>query len=276
MARYHVAMAVRAVLFDLGDTLIFQAHAPDLKVLFSSMAEQVQPVLDSWGVALPIDLPTLLNQISRAVETAQPGRRERGLEVDGAFISRGALSAHGIDVSEEQATTFWQATDVGLSAWGAQTYPDTLDTLSKLRALAIPAALVSNSLSTSAMVRRSLGALGITDEMLPIIVTSSDLMRPKPRPEPFEGALAQLGVAASDAVFVGDILDVDIRGAKAVGMTTVWKLNGRHEVDPEPEADYMIHDLWELFTLDMLPATSSAALPQESLTPHEDQNAGRY
>jgi hypothetical protein len=56
----------------------------------------------------------------------------------------------------------------------------------------------------------------------------------------------------------------------------VWKLNGRREVSPAPEADYMIHDLWELFTLGLLPAEASPALPQQSLTPHEDGNAGRY
>ncbi len=266
-------MAVRAVLFDLGDTLIFQAHAPDPAELFTKMAQQVQPLLDSWRVKLRVELPALLSDISRAVEAAQPGRRERGLEVDGAFIARGALAAYGVDVSPEQATEFWCATDVGLAAWGAQTYPDTSDTLVRLHALAMPTGLVSNSPSTSAMVRRSLTAAGISEELLPVVVTSADLMRPKPRPEPFERALEQLGIAARDAVFVGDSLEADVRGAKALGMTTVWKLNGRHGLPPAPEADYMIHDLWELFTLDLLPDASPAPA---SLMLHEDDNADRY
>ncbi len=58
-------------------------------------------------------------------------------------------------------------------------------------------------------------------------------------------------------------------------MTTVWKLNGRQEVPPEPEADFMIHDLWELFTLGLLPK-SGAATSNQSPMPHEDGNAGRY
>ena len=269
-------MPVRAVLFDLGDTLIFQAHAPDRAALFSKMAEQVRPLLDSWRVALPIDLATLLSDVSRAVETAQPARRARGHEVDGAFIARGALAAHGIEVSDEQSRELWRASDVGLAAWGAQTYPDTIDTLARLHALGTPAGLVSNTPSYSEMVRRSLDAAGIRNELLPVVVTSADLMRPKPRPEPFERALELLGITAGDAVFVGDSLEADVRGAKALGMTTVWKLNGRHEVNAEAEADFMIHDLWELFTLGLLPAGASAALSQESLTPHEDANADRY
>lgn len=269
-------MAVRAVLFDLGDTLIFQAHAPDRDKLFATMAGQVAPILDAWGLSPPIDLSTLLSDVSRATETAQPARRARGLEVDGAFITRGALASYGIDVSEEQARELWRASEVGLMAWGAQLYPDTIDTLTRMRALGTPAALVSNTPSYSEMVRRSLDAAGIGDELLPVIVTSADVMRPKPRPEPFERALELLAIDAAEAVFVGDSLEADVRGAKALGLTTVWKLNGRHEVDPQPEADFMIHDLWELFTLDLLPAGAGAALSRESLTPHEDANADRY
>ena len=63
--------------------------------------------------------------------------------------------------------------------------------------------------------------------------------------------------------------------AKALGMATVWKLNGRHEVPPAPEADFMIHDLWELSTLGLLPESSAPGL-SESPMPHEDDNAGRY
>jgi len=266
-------MTVRAVLFDLGDTLIFQAHAPDPAELFTKMAQQVQPLLDSWRVTLRVELPALLSEISRAVEAAQPGRRARGLEVDGAFITRGALATYGAEVSPEQAIEFWRATDVGLAAWGAQIYPDTIDTLARLRALDTPVALVSNTLSASAALRNSLAAFGITEELLHVIVTSTDVMRVKPRPEPFRRALDALGVAARDAVFVGDSLEADVRGAKALGMTAVWKLNGRHEVPPAPEADHTIHDLWELFTLDLLPDAS--AVPASRM-PHDDDNADRY
>jgi HAD superfamily hydrolase (TIGR01509 family) len=218
----------------------------------------------------------LLNEISLAVEVARPARRERGLEVDGAFISRGALAAYGVDLSAEQSKAFWRATDVGLAAWGAQTYPDTADTLAKLRALGVPTALVSNTMLSSVQMRASLATLGITDDLLPVIVTSSDMMRPKPRPEPFVRALEMIGVNAGAAVFVGDELEADIRGAKALGMTTVWKLNGRHEVPPDPDVDHMVHDLWEIFTLGLLPEGPTAVVNAESLTPHEDANADRY
>ena len=85
----------------------------------------------------------------------------------------------------------------------------------------------------------------------------------------------RLDVGADEAVFLGDSLEADIAGAKALGMTTVWKLNGRQEVPPQPDADYMIHDLWELFSLGVLPGTEPAAATPSPM-PHADSNAERY
>ena len=268
-------MPIRAVLFDLGDTLIFRAHEPDRERLYALMAAQVDPVLRSWGVE-SLDTEALLAELFSAIEAAQPVRRSQGYEVDAAFIARGALASHGIEVSPEQAVAFWRACAVDLRAWGWQLYPDTLDTLRRVRALGLLTALVSNGWYTSDLRRPLLNDLGLSEELFDAFVLSPDLMRPKPRPEPFERALALLGVAPADAVFAGDDLDADVRGAKAAGMTTVWKLNGRHELPPAPEADFTIHDLWELFTLGLFAAETPAGVPQQSLMPHEDDNAGRY
>jgi len=269
-------MPIRAVLFDLGDTLIFEAREPDRERLYGRMAEQVLPLLRTWRADDSTDAVALISDLYDAVHTAQPLRREQGFEVDGAFIARGALAAYGVDVSEEQAAGFWRATATSFVHWGWQPYPDTLDTLRRVHSLGLSSALVSNGWNTSDLLVPILEEFGITRDLLDAFVSSADLMRPKPRPEPFERALELLGIAPADAIFVGDDLVADVRGAKALGMTTVWKLNGRHELPPAPEADFSIHDLWELFTLGLLPPEPSAALPLQSPMPHEDGNAGRY
>lgn len=269
-------MSIRAVLFDLGDTLIFEAREPDGDRLYGRMAQQVLPLLRAWRADDRVDAAALLRDLYDAVHTAQPLRREQGFEVDGAFIARGALAAYGVEASAEQALAFWRATATSFIEWGWQPYPDTLDTLHRVRSLGLSSALVSNSWNSSDLLVPLLDEYGITRDLLDVIVSSADLMRPKPRPEPFERALAALGVSPGEAVFVGDDLDADIRGAKALGITTAWKLNGRHELPPAPEADHTIHDLWELFGLGLLPAETSAALPQQSLMPHEDDNKDRY
>lgn len=56
---------------------------------------------------------------------------------------------------------------------------------------------------------------------LDTIVISAEINRRKPAPEIFNAALSYLGIAAEDAMFVGDTPDVDIKGAKSIGMKTI-------------------------------------------------------
>ena len=49
----------------------------------------------------------------------------------------------------------------------------------------------------------------------------------KPHPDIFERALADMGVRAADCLFVGDRPDIDVAGAKGVGMAVAWLNPGR-------------------------------------------------
>jgi HAD superfamily hydrolase (TIGR01509 family) len=256
-------VAVHAVLLDLGDTLLFQSHRPEEKDLHAQVAKRVRPLLRSWGVDKRFDAVSLVRDLYRGIEASESEHREPGYQVDASLVARGALAAHGVDVSTEQAKDFWGATYLGFEAWGFQLYPDTLDTLRRLRSLGIRTGLVSNSWSGAALHVPDLVSLGITEQLLDVFVFSADIGRAKPHPEPFRRALEALAVEPADAVFVGDSLEADMRGGKALDMTTVWKLNGRQRAPATPEVDHTIHDLRELFTLGLLPEISSAPPPPE-------------
>jgi putative hydrolase of the HAD superfamily len=66
-------------------------------------------------------------------------------------------------------------------------------------------------------------------ERFDAIVFSSDIGVRKPRPEIFQRALDELGVTADRALFVGDRLVADVRGARDVGMRTVQAMWYRAE-----------------------------------------------
>jgi HAD superfamily hydrolase (TIGR01549 family) len=82
-----------------------------------------------------------------------------------------------------------------------------------------------------------------------VVVISGEVNRRKPSSEIFERALKILGVEASKAVFVGDMLDLDVVGPKKVGMKTVFieRRPVEHGADVKP--DYVIKGLNELLAV---------------------------
>ena len=55
-----------------------------------------------------------------------------------------------------------------------------------------------------------------------IVVAGENGIPPKPDPQPFRLCLQQLGLAAADAVYVGDDWRIDICGARDAGLHAVW------------------------------------------------------
>jgi putative hydrolase of the HAD superfamily len=143
--------------------------------------------------------------------------------------------------------------DAVLFAWGhtlATTAPDDepggaarrLDStthalLEALRRRGLALGVVSNAADSPELLRRELAESGIA-ERIDHAVFASELGRRKPDAEIFESALEALGVRAESALFVGDRLDEDVRGAAELGMTTVQALWFRADDHPGIEADY--------------------------------------
>jgi putative hydrolase of the HAD superfamily len=74
--------------------------------------------------------------------------------------------------------------------------------------------------------------MGLADR-LDFAVFSSEVGVRKPHPQIFERALEALGVEPENALFVGDRLYEDVRGAGELGMTTVQALWFRADDHPE-------------------------------------------
>ena len=268
---------VRAVVFDLGNTLWFQARSPDLDRVYRLQAEAVAPLLDGWGIRLAEPLPRMLAQIWQAGEEADRREREIGSlkEWPLPLLISGALAVRGIGISAAQAEAWHRAAWISEAEFGCQLYPDVVDVLAELRELGIAIGINSNRPCAGDMALPGLRDLGLAP-YVDAVVCSGDTGYVKPHPSTFELVLDRLGVAAGETAMVGDLRDADMRGAKAVGMRTVWKLNGRYGLPPCPDADYAIHDLAELLSLPVIPRRARQRVVAESLTPHDDNNEDRY
>lgn len=82
-----------------------------------------------------------------------------------------------------------------------------------------PVGLVTNGPQRRQGVK--LDALGIR-EYFETTVYAYDLPRRKPHATPFERALDDLGVAPSEALYVGNSLDYDVAGAQNAGIAVAW------------------------------------------------------
>lgn len=109
-----------------------------------------------------------------------------------------------------------------------------------------PLGLVSNVWSRRDVFERELRRAGVLD-LFDARIWSSDHGCIKPAPRLFHEALARLGVAPGDAVYVGDHPMRDVAGAKAIGMGAVWVRNADRPLGAsDPRPDLVIEDIVEL------------------------------
>jgi putative hydrolase of the HAD superfamily len=87
------------------------------------------------------------------------------------------------------------------------------------------------------------------------IVISDEVGWRKPKPVIFETALDRMGgLRPAEALFVGDRADIDVLGARAVGMTSAWINRDAVELPKDIQApDFEIRDLAELRVILRIP-----------------------
>ncbi|GGG15597.1 haloacid dehalogenase [Paenibacillus albidus] len=121
-------------------------------------------------------------------------------------------------------------------------FPNLLNMLTELRDSGIKIALISNGYGQFQYDNfKSLGISHLFDEVL---ISEWEGLR-KPDPAIFIRALSKLGVKATEALFVGDHFENDIRASRAVGMKSAWKRNDTVSFG-SIDADVIIDDLGEI------------------------------
>jgi HAD superfamily hydrolase (TIGR01509 family) len=195
------------VLFDAGNTLLYLDH--------ERMASAVGAAL-----GLPITAAALdrsMGAATLAVEGASGVGRERTDRERARVYLEALFTGAGVppERMEEVARTL-QRLHQEWHLW-CRTAPGTREALDRLRAAGLRLGVVSNS---DGRVEEALVAAGIRDRF-DVVLDSALVGVEKPDPAIFRAALTTLGVAPNEVVYVGDLYDVDVVGARAAGIEAV-------------------------------------------------------
>jgi putative hydrolase of the HAD superfamily len=113
---------------------------------------------------------------------------------------------------------------------GVVPFQDSLEVLPTLARHGLKLGLVTNAYQPIRMRDRELQAFGLLDYLPDCRVSAADVGHLKPHRAIFESALAQLGVSADEALFVGDSLEADILGAQQAGMRAIHRCTQHQQV----------------------------------------------
>ena len=216
---------VRAVLVDLGDTLVHLDRPWD--DVFQANLESLHNYLTSLGIK--IDERKFNDRFVRLFNDASYQADLFKIEVPmeeiiAKSLRKSGLQMLGVDLPTNAMIEFYRPE---VEAW--QLYSDTVETLTKLSEDGYVLGLISNAKSDWAV--RAIVQRRELDGFFKTIVSSAALKIRKPRREIFTRGLDDLNVKPSEAVFIGDSIQADVAGAKYMGMYAIHVL--RKPVDPE-------------------------------------------
>ncbi len=125
-------------------------------------------------------------------------------------------------------------------------YPHVIPTLLELMRRGIKLGIITDAPKLKAWLRLCTLKL---HHFFKIVVTLDDTGKRKPSPEPFLLGIELAGVKPQECLYIGDREDVDIFGAKKVGMLTCFAKYGGAEYKGAVVSDYVIEDFEELLEI---------------------------
>ena len=199
-------MKLKAVLFDLGGTLI---HTPDIPKVRQQM-------LKAKGVL-------------RSVEEIADARKEADTRIGGYkdlanlreefWVKWNTEILKNLGISRDREFLARWISDAWWDYANARLYPEVRKVLQRLRKSGFKLGVVTNGLKSDA--DKLLPQVGLTDAFDIVVVTDS-VGKMKPDKEIFLYALEKLDIKSHEALFIGDQIEEDYNGAKNAGIKALF------------------------------------------------------
>ena len=234
---------IEAVLFDLAGTLV---NFRDLKIaaILTEGAQGSYAHLLQLGVKLP-EFNRYRKAHARAFQQRYLWSAIRRRDFSFMDVMIQVLRRFSIVVPDGQYQTLawmWYRPVLRHASVDA----GVISTLDQLRDHGIKLAIISNTCVPAHCMDQHLQRENLL-QYFPTRIYSSSTFYRKPHRKIFDTALEQLGVTPARAAFVGDRLQTDIRGARRVGMQTIWKTGlPQAQTRRRPQADLIIHQIADL------------------------------
>jgi len=209
---------IRAIFFDAGNTLLSMNY-PVIAAELARHGVAVTPEAvrrAEWRARVRLD-----------AEVFAPSRPDVSTESGssaGRYVRHLLAELEIRDEAVVRAVVEWRrGYNLPVGLWNLPD-PHAERALRLARDRGLRAAVVSNS---NGSVRSILESLGLARH-LEFVIDSSEVGVEKPDPRIFGMALERAGLGPGDAVYVGDLYSVDVRGARAAGMRAVLLDPGGH------------------------------------------------
>ena len=234
---------IRAVIFDLGGTLMYERQS------WHAVNSKADEALTKYlmGQGLEINLSTFPIEFRRRLDEYFKQREKDLLETTYSSVLRDVLASKGYGNLSEKIlrTALDHLFAVTQTNWALE--EDALPTLKKLESSGYKLGLISNA-GDDKDVQQLARGFQIAN-YFDFILSSAACSYRKPHPRIFELALANWYLLPSEAVMVGDNLVADIRGAKNVGIYGIWisrRAGQRTEEELQIKPDVSLSSLSEL------------------------------
>jgi len=231
--------SLRAVFLDIGDTVM--RPNPSWEHIYAMAFEE-------YGVE--VELEALRDALRAAYhhggwgfeggfEPTQETSFQRTVQID-----RAAIAELGVPAMPE--AFFRRLSELFLVVSNWHVFPDVMPALDGIKERNLKLGAVSNWVWQLPELLHSLRLVSHFD----FLAVSARVGFEKPHPEIFRHALAEAGVAPGEALHVGDHLDADVEGARAVGIDAVLiDRHGRHQPGSVPDGVSVIGTLTELLPI---------------------------
>ncbi len=188
----------RAVLFDLGDTVL-EEKSYNIASGFEKISAYLSPAIS-------------LKKLTESIALGQEGNSEFQL-------------ARWIETNLRSQSESMSAHDIELLLWNTTVElvpkPGIRQALDFLVGNGVRVAAISNAIFSSKCMRSELAKHNL-DSYFEFVISSADHGRRKPDTAIFARASRALGVESCDTWYIGDRWDADVTGAVSAGMTAIW------------------------------------------------------